>query len=230
MIFELFDIYGLISQDLTNSNFPTYIKGWNNSNLILNEGATHFGYVYAGALTLEYDGQLYTLQEGMYFSIPKEAKLQGDGLGLVISRIGVLGLFSIGGKVEHKGRLKYIDGCYDTLLISPTILGDPCLNFLYMPHNVNQTRHTHPSLRIGIILSGEGLCMTPQGNYPLTRGKIFVMHTDCEHSFHTTNQELRILIYHPDSDFGPTNDNHPIINRTIVGNISASTLTGIQTK
>jgi hypothetical protein len=27
-----------------------------------------------------------------------------------------------------------------------------------------------------------------------------------------------VIAYHPDSDFGPTHENHPMVNRTIVTN------------
>lgn len=229
-MFNVFNIDSLPPQDLTNSDFPSFVQAWSNSELTLGDNASHFGYVYQGKVVLTYDKQPYTLHEGMYFCVPNGAKLIGKGLGLVISRIGVNSLFSIGGKVEERGRLKYIDECYDTLLIPPTVLGDPCLNFMSMPTHIDQSNHTHPSLRVGIILSGEGVCKTPQGDFELTAGKVFVMEKDTEHSFHTDTQELRLLTYHPDSDFGPSNDNHPMLNRTMINDTSASELDNIKTK
>jgi quercetin dioxygenase-like cupin family protein len=229
-MFKVFDIDSCPNQDFTNSNFPSFVQSWSNSKLLLGENASHFGYVYQGIAILTYEKQTYTLQEGMYFCVPNNAKIVGKGLGLVISRIGVNSLFSIGGKVEQKGRLKYIDECYDTLLISPTVLGDPCLNFMSMPTHIDQSNHTHPSLRVGIILSGKGICKTPQGDFELSEGKVFVMEKETEHSFHTDKQELRLLTYHPDSDFGPSNDSHPMLNRTLIDNISASQLEDKKTK
>lgn len=230
MNFHLYDIKNLKEHSDVDPQFPSKVVGWDNSEINLCANATHFGYVFSGSLKINYEGEEYIIKKGMYFSIPDKAILNGHGKGVVMSRLGVRGLFSMGGKVEHKGRLKYIDGCYDTLLIAPVIKGDPCLNFLYMPNGVNQTRHVHPSVRIGIVLSGSGICKTPANDYPLSEGKIFIMETDCEHSFHTQKNELRILIYHPDSDFGSTNDNHPIINRTIVDGVSASKIDNIRTK
>jgi hypothetical protein len=152
----------------------------------------------------------------------------------------------MGGPIEDKGRLKYIDGCTDSLLIPPIKLGDPCLNHLHFPKGIDQTPHTHPSHRIGIVAKGEGECITPFGNLPLTEGMIFVikehdgvtqevgldgnMYPTGTHSFKTTNNSMDVIAFHPDSDFGPTDINHPMINRTIVGGVSASTLEDIRTK
>jgi hypothetical protein len=40
---------------------------------------------------------------------------------------------------------------------------------------------------------------------------------------------LRVIAYHPDSDFGPTHEDHPMINRTMVGGVSASELPHLRT-
>jgi hypothetical protein len=39
-----------------------------------------------------------------------------------------------------------------------------------------------------------------------------------------------VMAYHPDSDFGPEDENHPMINRTIVDGMSAAGLAAIRTK
>jgi hypothetical protein len=33
---------------------------------------------------------------------------------------------------------------------------------------------------------------------------------------------LRMVVYHPDSDFGPTDNPHPMINRTIIENVAGT--------
>jgi hypothetical protein len=48
----------------------------------------------------------------------------------------------------------------------------------------------------------------------LVSGDVFVLPTDELHGFHTQDQHLRVVVYHPDSDFGPTDEAHPMINRT----------------
>ncbi|CAK9039017.1 unnamed protein product [Durusdinium trenchii] len=36
------------------------------------------------------------------------------------------------------------------------------------------------------------------------------------HSFHTDSDELNVIAYHPDTDWGPMDENHPMLNRTWV--------------
>jgi hypothetical protein len=48
--------------------------------------------------------------------------------------------FALGGPCEAFGRLRYIDGCSDSLLVGPAVRGDPCLNHLHFPPGVSQTR------------------------------------------------------------------------------------------
>ena len=151
-----------------------------------------------------------------------------------------------GGPVEKKGRLKYIDGCTDSLLISPVKKGDPCLNHLHFPKQINQTLHTHPSHRIGIVANGAGECITPFGNTLLEKGMIFIIkewngkdystgldgliYENGIHAFKTQDSSMDVIAFHPDSDFGPEDDNHPMINRTIVNGSSAKNMIDIRTK
>lgn len=123
----------------------------------------------------------------------------------------------MGGPVEQQGRLRYIDGCTDSLLIGPTVLGDPCLNHLHIPAGTAQTRHTHPSIRVGIIARGSGRCVTPEREHSLSPGLLFIIEANCPHSFHTDDSSLDVVVYHPDSDHGPTHHDHPMINKTIIG-------------
>ncbi len=94
--------------------------------------------------------------------------------------------------------------------------GDPCLNLLHIPPHTNQTAHTHPSLRTGMVVSGGGLCRTPRQDVLLTPGLVFVIPPNQLHSFHTQDRSLRIIAWHPDSAFGPTHAHHPMVNRTLV--------------
>ena len=213
--------------------FPSYLSAWD-SGIILPHLDTHYIYVHEGMALLEENDRTHTLYEGMFAVVPGLARLHG-GKGIVMSRENYAGMFSIGGPVEHEGRLKYIDGCTDTLLASPIRLGDPCLNLLFFPEGIDQTAHTHPSDRIGMIMSGKGRCHAWNNGkeeiIDLVPGMIFCIHTDGFHKFSTPyGQHMRVLAYHPDSDFGPTDQNHPMINRTIVHGTSASKLTSIQTK
>lgn len=201
----------------------------------------------------------YILRKGQYASFSTNsrhtAKLKANGNFIIIEVLHTLGAYpetnfravtQSGGPIEKKGRLKYIDGCTDSLLIPPVKMGDPCLNHLHFPRDIDQTAHTHPSHRIGIVADGEGECITPFGNLPLTKGMIFVikeydgvekaegldgkMYPAGTHAFRTTDNTMDVIAFHPDSDFGPTDVDHPMINRTIVDGVSANSIDDIRTK
>jgi quercetin dioxygenase-like cupin family protein len=91
-----------------------------------------------------------------------------------------------------------------------------------LPAGTEQTRHTHPSDRIGIILRGRGICRTPEGETVLTGGMFWHIPAEHPHSFHTAVEDLDVLAWHPDSDFGPSHDAHPMVNRTIVEGVPAN--------
>jgi quercetin dioxygenase-like cupin family protein len=169
-----------------------------------------------------------------FFRVPKGLNLCGKGQAMIVLKKNYTGITTIGGPIEETGRLKYIDGCTDTLLISPLKKGDPCLNALYFPPNTRQTLHTHPSLRAGMVISGSGFCISYLDNTVISNrlhpGQLFVIPADCLHAFQTTTESLIIIAFHPDSDTGPTDIDHPMINRTIVDGISAAQLIEIQTQ
>lgn len=186
---------------------------------------THFGYVLDGqANELQTsDGRRYPLCARSYFSISGSVQLFGEGKIAVITRLGYSGLFTVGSSIPEWGTLKYIDGCTDTPLIQPPRRGDPCLNALYFPPATRQTRHYHPSIRAGIVVQGEGTCVTPDGKFPLISDHIFLIPPETWHFFVTPDVKIAgrsamtITTYHPDSDFGPTDEDHPMTNRTYCG-------------
>ncbi len=190
------------------------VWGWMEKPLTLPPGATAFGMVTTGQTQLrDAETRVFDLNAGMFFVLP-DGGVARSGSGLVIVWAGYRGLRQIGGPLEATGRLRYIDGCSDTLLVCPPRLGDPCLNHLHIPPRTDQTPHTHPSMRIGVILRGTGECRTPDGSYPLEPGMGWYIPTSCLHSFFTQNEALDVIAWHPDSDFGPRDDDHPMINRT----------------
>lgn len=207
--------HGLLDE-LSARRHPTRISAWNDGHLDLSADATHFGFCFSGSARLAASGSEFPVSEGMYFAIPGEGRVDGEGRGMIVSCFHHRGLFSLGGPIEQTGRLRYIDGCTDTLLIPPPILGDPCLNLLHIPPRTRQSSHTHPSLRLGLIVSGKGNCVTPTETLPLQAGTLFHIPADSQHGFHTEDEALRVIAYHPDSDFGPTHENHPMVNKTIL--------------
>lgn len=202
--------------DFRSQPHSTLVAGWHDSQMELASDGTHFGFVASGRVRLSCRSGSFELTSGMYFASPEAVHLEGRGTGVVISMAKTRGLFQIGGPVELSGRLRYIDGCSDTLLIAPPMFGDPCLNLLHIPPGTHQTEHTHPSLRVGIVVDGSGICRTPDGETALTAGLIFAIRSGGKHSFHTGDSSLRIVAWHPDSDFGPTHERHPMLNRTFV--------------
>lgn len=214
--------------EVHDPNFPSQFTWWSKpltnprQEIRFDGSGTQFGFVQQGEVRIRSSSGNFTASAGMYFSIPGVCELETDGSGFVASRLDFRGFFTIGGPVEEKGRLEYIDGCSDSLLLSPVVLGDPCLNLLYLPPRTQQTQHTHPSCRLGMIISGEGICRTPDRDIALHPGMVFSIAPDAEHSFHTAANALRVIAWHPDSDFGPANADHPMINRTIVDGVSAA--------
>jgi AraC-like ligand binding domain len=199
---------------------PLELFGWAGGRLVLPAASAHMGCTGNGRTALTCDAGRFELRPGYTFSVPGKLTLEGDGNGFIVSSLKHRALFTLTGPLEEDGRLKYIDGCSDSLLIPPIVRGDPCMNFLSVPPNTNQSDHTHPSVRIGMIISGEGYCSTDTGRIQLGPGLVFVIAPDTIHSFHTRRKPLRIVAWHPDSDTGPTNEDHPMINRTVIGDVS----------
>lgn len=190
------------------------IWGWVENTLLLPADATCYGMVTAGQTQLrDPESGNCEVRQGMFFAMPAGGLVEG-GCGLVIALAGYRGLRQVGGPLEAVGRLRYIDGCSDTLLVCPPRWGEPCLNHLHIPPHTDQTPHTHPSVRIGVIMKGTGECRTPEGVYPLRPGIGWYIPTGCQHSFFTQDESLDVVAWHPDSDFGPRDDDHPMINRT----------------
>ena len=120
--------------------------------------------------------------------------------------------------MQH-GCLSYIDGCSNSNLIDPDRNGDPCLNYLYFPHGIDQTFHIHPSVRIGYVIHGEGHAdfYDTDGNITskvLKSGDTFVLDRFCQHRFRTTRLTMSILVFHPDSEDGPRDEHNPMKTRT----------------
>lgn len=190
------------------------VHGLADGHLELGEGTT-YGIVTAGSVRLRCSSGEFVLGQGMFFVVPGGFQVAG-GTALLLSLPAWTGLFQIGGPLEARGRLRYIDGCSDTLLTCPPRLGDPCLNHLHIPSGTRQTAHTHPSDRLGVIAGGHGRCITDSGVHPLEAGVAWWIPTGTRHCFHTDLVPLDVVAWHPDSDFGPTDTDHPMINRTIL--------------
>jgi quercetin dioxygenase-like cupin family protein len=195
--------------------YPSSLLGHKGDLTSLNDPRTHsFGIVTSGKLQLSMGNDSFTLRAGMYFSLPGIGQIQGDGEAALFQRHGYRGLFSIGGPVEKSGRLTYIDHCTTTLICPPPRDGDPCLNLLSFPANLKQSAHIHPTIRLGAVISGSGHCVLASGRQALKPGVAFVIEPNLLHSFESGPDGLNVIAYHPDSEGGPTDESHPMLNRT----------------
>lgn len=216
-----------------DGKFNTLVFGFTPDSLVeLPAGYTHFGLVVSGEIVLGYGNRTRQLFDGDFFSVIGPATIQSRGLGIVSSAKGYAGFNVFGGPLEERGKLRYINGCTDTLLVPPVRKGDPCLNHLHFPPHSVQTPHTHPSVRVNIVYRGSGICLVPEDEkerVPLVKGYAFIMKTETLHSFNTEDESMDVITFHPDSDVGMTDDDHPMINRTIVGGVSAKFIDDIRT-
>lgn len=223
---------GLSQRNLDQINqsiAPAKLSLWQTEQLHLVTG-THFGFVYQGHPLLLCNAEPYRLHPGMYFCLPGAGQIQSEGsTGLVVTCPNYRGLFSLGGPIEQTGRFAYIDGGTNTLLIPPIHQGDPCFNALYFPPRCDQTLHSHPSYRLGLVISGSGECETPEGVVGFQAGQVIWIPAQHLHKFRTTTQSLTLVMFHPDSEVGFGHRNNPMLNRTLVEGVSAAQIPQIQT-
>lgn len=195
----------------------------------LADGASHFIIAFGAALEVNTGEEREHLRPECFGVFSGPAVLEGDGRALVVSMDNYACPRLKGGPVEQEGRLRYVDGCSATILLSPPVKGEPCFNFMHLPGKIAQTMHTHESVRIGLILSGEGICETPAKTFDFTAGTVFIIPPNTQHSFQSPNGTLRIVIFHPDSDTGPTHDDHTMLNSTFISGVSAKEIEDIRT-
>lgn len=200
------------------SMYPCEVHALNGEGAIaMDEDSTAYGHISAGTLSLEN----LQARAGQYFCLTRLAGgtniAYRNATGFVVIRKGFKGQNMVGGPVEESGRLVYIDGCSDSILVSPPRFGDPSLNHLHFPEGILQSFHIHPSIRAGIVVSGEGQAsLGKDRQLPLKAGAVFVLDEREPHRFCTYESQMHIVAFHPDSDFGPTDSNHPMKNRTLL--------------
>jgi hypothetical protein len=190
----------------------------NEKTLSFLEGSIYL-YIQEGHVNFEDKNSIYKLGAGNYVSrkCPITINLSQNSFVIIIQTPAKYKTLNhAGGPIEELGRLNYIDGCSDTLLIPPTILGEPCLNFLHFPKNTCQTMHSHPSFRFGLITRGKGVSISENSELSLNTGDVFLIPSAYLHKFDTHESIMDAIAFHPDSDWGPTDEVHPMINRTWV--------------
>jgi hypothetical protein len=179
-----------------------------------------YGYSF-GESTAVIDGKKYFFENGQYFglSVLNSAYIETLSKIFIICRLGYI-TPNVAGWVEKKGRLTYIDGCSDTILVYPARLGDPSLNLLHFPVGIEQTFHSHPSIRLGCVIDGHGFSeigdIGKEEITDLNYGDMFSLNQQERHRFKTTKNYMSVIAFHPDGDWGPTDHNHIMINRTYI--------------
>jgi len=183
--------------------------------LALDRDSTYWLLVTADGCACEFPDELVQLRSERYLVGSGPGVVRG-GEGLVIEQRDYQRVRQWGGPLEARGRLRYVDGCTDSLLVCPPRAGEACLNHLHIPAHTRQSEHTHPSLRLGVIARGEGACRTAAGETALRAGLAWLIPAGLAHGFSTAERSLDVLAWHPDSDFGPTDGDHPMLNRTFL--------------
>ncbi len=187
---------------------------------------TCYGYIMSGTVIATLNRlDIRKIESGQYFCLTGSElmiEILKDTEVVFFNRHGFKGQNQIGGPIEKTGRLTYINGCTDSLLVYPPRLGDPSLNHLHFPTEIDQSFHIHPSLRLGIVVRGQGIAdVKTQGKIEskeLILGTVFVLNEKEEHRFRTIDSEMDVIAFHPDGDWGPTDHNHSMINRTYISN------------
>ena len=144
----------------------------------------------------------------------------GNGTATVIEYSGLHLLesrFYVQNKLDM-GNLSYMDGGTNTTAVNPGRLGDPVINYVHFPAGMQQTLHTHPSHRVGMILKGRGLVELDNSEFPLEPGDVFFMQRNVLHNFMCPyNEDVVLFVFAPDSGTGPTDEVNPLKIRTYVG-------------
>lgn len=211
--------------DASLTSHPSRLEMVEGKHTVTDNTLTSYGYVISGGAEVRAKGCSFRAAAGMYFCMPGEFELDASGLVAVIYRFGYHGLLTVG-RAEDYGRLAYLNGCSATILVSPPRAGDPVLNHLHIPKDIDQTPHTHPSVRIGIIVRGGGTAYgrdestASDWNETLTEGCIFLLPAEELHAFRTLSSEhgMDLITYHPDSDWGPRDEDHPMLTATHLDN------------
>lgn len=209
------------SIDQTNSMYPCVgymVENATVSSTPDQQFCSIYGFCFGDSI-ITVDGKQHNLELDQFFGlkVSKNFSITTNSKVFVVVRYGYQVPNTIGW-VERCGRLSYIDGCSDSLLVYPARMGDSSLNLLYFPPGINQSFHRHPSIRIGCVARGKGFGSHGEANAVvedhLEAGKAFCLLEQERHRFHTEDEDMTVIAFHPDGDWGPTDHNHTMLNRT----------------
>lgn len=224
------DAPGVVAIDAINTMYPSRCRlvsaaqGSAPIPLCLQEGSTFYAVVLSGRVRVTMwddptrnDADLLELGPDAYVSAGDMATAKPllDSTVFVVERLGYRGQRQ-SGRIEKTGRLSYIDGCSDSMIVYPARKGEPSLNHLHFPKGIVQTQHLHPSIRMGLVLRGNGVAWGPGWEKPLSTGSMFMLDAHEIHSFKTPDESMDVVAFHPDGDWGPTDDAHQMLSRTYI--------------
>ena len=202
--------------DLRDTMYPCTGTKVHQSTFTATPYSTIYGFVIEGEVVLP-NGWVAKAEQYFCYAAKSAEEFITNGTAVYIERLGFLGQNTLGGPLEKTGRLCYIDGCSDSLLIYPPRCGDPSLNLLQFPSGIDQTFHIHPSVRLGIVVRGSGMSTLRNETINLEVGDMFCIEEREYHRFRTElDQTLTVVAFHPDGDWGPTDQNHTMLNRTYI--------------
>ena len=229
MSIEFVDVAANIDLDYPHSCYT--LQTWSDREITLTNCGAHFGYVFTGRSPIApADGNEYLLNAGMYFALPGAGVIGGKkSSGMVITCSDFNHAFVLGGPVAAPGEFPYIDGGMTDILLSPMRQGDPGLYGLHFPPEVDQTMHDHESDRIILVISGSGCCLTPDQRCDFVPGMILRIPRKEKHKFKTFQENLSLVTFHPDSEMGFSDTNHPMLLQTYVDGVSAAQLAHLHT-
>ena len=202
--------------DCEDNRFGTLeVQTWNGGDLKLREDASHFVTVLEGKMSVEAVAIKAVLSDYCYGSFAGAAKLTGSAHAVVVSCVDYQCMTLFGGPLEAYGRLRHAHGCTTSLLLSPPFLGEPCLSFLNVHAGTHQPPLTHPSIRIGMVVSGHGRCGTASEPLVFEKGSVFIVPPDTLHSFQTDEANIRIVLFQAESVFGPSDTDELLGNQKL---------------
>jgi len=123
---------------------------------------------------------------------------------MVVSVAGYKGIPLVGGPVESTGRTKLADGSSETAIVPPIRRGDPRLDFVHIPPNIDQLVSVHNSPRVGTVVRGSGTYHAPGApGQILKTGDIWITPAGEPYWFETNaERSLELVVFQPGGYFG----------------------------
>src|SRR5687767_10081485 len=106
-------------RELPHPTWPCELWSWRPGPWQPPVEGTHYGAVFSGRIAVRCRSGEFEIGAGMVFCVPGELGLRGEGEVFGLTHFRSKGFFQIAGPIEAHGRLRYIDGCTDSLLIAP---------------------------------------------------------------------------------------------------------------